>query len=384
MKKQHWAMSVLVATVVVGLLGPNASLASTHSPAPNDPVVLAHYYIWFDASSWNRAKSDFPALGRYSSDQEQVMREHVVTAKSAGIDGFIVSWKSTATLDRRLEQLIAIAEEEDFKLAITYQGLDFNRDPLPTDRVAQDIDIFLDRFAPSPVFSLFDRPLIVLTGTWKFTTYELDEITESRRDSALILATEKDITGYRRVAPFVDGNLYYWSSVNPNTNPDYPDKLQRMGAEVRANRGIWIAPVAPGFDARLVGGAQVVRRDEGRTLRTEWDAALSSLPDALGIISWNEFSENTHIEPSIKHGEASLAVVADLTGSPQPDAIDFDSSAPEGSPVFNVTGALALLLLVAALIGSTVVMYRGRARVIRSSDEPDTSDLINRGSDGSR
>ena len=34
-------------------------------------------------------------MGRYSSDDRDVMRQQVRWAKRAGIDGFIVSWKST-------------------------------------------------------------------------------------------------------------------------------------------------------------------------------------------------------------------------------------------------------------------------------------------------
>ena len=383
MSRPSIALATFAAILSIFLVTSGRSDASTHTTAPNDPVVLAHYYIWFDATSWNRAKSDFPAIGRYSSDQESVMREHIEMAKRAGIDGFIVSWKSTAVLDRRLKQLIAIAEEKDFKLAITYQGLDFNRDPLPTDRVAEDLDVFLEEFAPSPVFDIFERPLIVLTGTWKFTTDELNQITEIRRPDALILASEKTVDGYKRVASFVDGNLYYWSSVNPRTNTDYPDKLQRMGSEVRANDGIWIAPAAPGFDARMVGGKKVVERDEGATLTAEWQAALSSLPDAVGIISWNEFSENTHIEPSANYRQTALSVVADLTGSPQPSAIQFDSSAPEAPPVFNVTGALALALLIAAVIGSTIVMSRRRHSSDEATARDNRAEDIDSGSKGS-
>jgi hypothetical protein len=91
--------------------------------------VLAYYYIWYNASSWNRAKSDYPLIGRYSSDETVVMRQHVLWAKAVGIDGFIVSWKSTDVLNSRLEKLIDIAAEEEFKLAIIYQGLDFDREP---------------------------------------------------------------------------------------------------------------------------------------------------------------------------------------------------------------------------------------------------------------
>ncbi len=76
--------------------------------------------------------------------------------------------------------------------------------------------------------------------------------------------------------------------------------------------GIWIPSAAPGFDARKVGGTSVVGRRGGATLREELDAATRSSPDAVGLISWNEFSENTHVEPSVDHGSRYLDVVADV------------------------------------------------------------------------
>src|SRR5215211_2901313 len=100
---------------------PGRAIKATTAPIP----VLAYYYIWFDVSSWDRAKTDYPLLGRYSSDDANVMRQHIQWAKAAGINGFIVSWKSTEKLDRRLEQIIDLADAEDFKLVIIYQGLDF-------------------------------------------------------------------------------------------------------------------------------------------------------------------------------------------------------------------------------------------------------------------
>ncbi len=338
--------------------------------APTDPPVLAHYYIWFEATSWNRAKTDYPALGRYTSDDATVMRDHVTAAKAVGIDGFIVSWKSTEVLDPRLEQLIAIAEEEDFKLAITYQGLDFNRDPLPVRRIGDDLDVFVERYADSEAFDLFDKPLVVLTGTWEFTADDVGRITSPRRNSLHALATARNVDDYRRVAQYVDGNLYYWSSVNPGTHPGYPQKLVDMGGAVRAHGGIWLAPAAPGFDARKVGGTSVVERAEGQTLRRQWEGALASLPHAIGIISWNEFSENTHIEPSDRYGTRSLEVVADLTGAPEPTAVQFDSDGslsdePAAAGLFD-TGpariATTLGLAIAIAIGALVGGRRRRER----------------------
>jgi len=327
--------------------------------APPDRIpVLAYYYIWFDANSWNRAKIDFPLLGRYSSDDAIVMRQHIQWAKAAGIDGFIVSWKSTEKLNRRLGQLINLADVEDFKLVIIYQGLDFERNPLPVKRVATDLDYFVVHYADHAAFDLFEKPVVIWSGTWKFSREEITSVTEERGDHLLILASEKNAKGYERLADIVDGNAYYWSSVNPDTFPGYAEKLTAMERVVHANGGLWIAPSAPGFDARLIGGTTVVGRKNGETLQIEMSAAFQSSPDAIGLISWNEFSENSHVEPSVNHGNHYLEVLTDIRHAASPKEADFDSSVAAntlnqvgfgGVFALGTVGALVLISLVAII-----------------------------------
>jgi hypothetical protein len=299
---------------------PSPSIPDSSQPTPEKqattPVesvpVLAYYYIWFDTQSWNRAKTDYPLLGRYSSDDTEVMRQHVQWAKEAGIDGFIVSWKSTGKLNSRLDQLVDIANEENFKLAIIYQGLNFFREPLPVEQINADMEYFIDHYSGHSAFDLFAKPLMIWSGTWEFSEQEIASLVQNKRGRILILASEKSVKGYQRLAGMVDGNAYYWSSVNPDTHPDYPEKLVTMGEVIHEGGGIWIAPAAPGFDARLIGGTRSIDRKEGETLQIQLNAALQSSPDAIGLISWNEFSENSHIEPSEEHGHRYLEVLAEM------------------------------------------------------------------------
>lgn len=328
--------------------------ADARHGATSDPIpVLAHYYIWFDASSWGRAKIDYPALGRYSSDEERVMQRHVAWAQEAGIDAFVVSWKSTPALDARLEQLVGIAADAGFRLAITYQALDFDRNPLPIDRVQRDLERFADRYADDPVFDVFGRPLVIWTGTWAFEADDIARVVDTVDDDLLVLASERDVEGIERLRGIVDGDAYYWSSVDPQRYGDVGGRLEDMAQAVRADGGLWIAPVAPGFDARLVGGTSVVERRDGETLRERWSAALESSPDAIGLISWNEFSENTHVEPSDDFGTRYLEVVADLTGAgvPQLDGVDAsDGGGTVRSFRPAVLGGLLAVLAIAAVI----------------------------------
>ncbi len=144
--------------MLLGLMACTPQPVSASATVKSSPIpVLAYYYIWFDPSSWNRAKTDYPLLGKYSSDDRAVMLQHILWAKAAGIDGFIVSWKSTDVLNRRLDQLATLAEEQNFKLAVIYEGLDFNRNPLPVSTVASDLDFFIQRYASRPAFQLYGK-----------------------------------------------------------------------------------------------------------------------------------------------------------------------------------------------------------------------------------
>jgi hypothetical protein len=309
------SMAKLAESPTVPIPSPNITetLLPTATAEPGNAVpVLAYYYIWFDTQSWNRAKTDYPILGRYSSDDAEVMRQHVQWAKNAGIDGFIVSWKSTEKLNSRLDQLVEIAEQENFKLAIIYEGLNFLREPLPLEQVDADMQYFMERYSEHSVFDLFEKPLMIWSGTWEFSTPEVESVVQNKRDDILILASEKNVEGYQRLADLVDGNAYYWSSVNPDTHPSYVEKLVAMSEAVHNRGGLWIAPAAPGFDARLVGGTRAIDRKNGETLEKELSAAIQSSPDAIGLISWNEFSENSHIEPSQDHGYRYLEVIAEI------------------------------------------------------------------------
>ena len=58
----------------------------------------------------------------------------------------------------------------------------------------------------------------------------------------------------------------------------------------------------------------MVPRRGGATLREELRVAAASAPSAIGLISWNEWSENSAIEPSRRYGFQSLTTLAAALG----------------------------------------------------------------------
>jgi hypothetical protein len=336
-------------------------------PATAPPPLFAYMYQWFDPNSWNRAKIDYPQLGRYSSDDPKIMREQIQQAQAAGINGFIVSWKNTPTDTRRLRVLTSAAAQQHFALAIIYQGLDFNRHPLPISTVAADFVTFRDQFSGNPVFyRMGGKPLTIWSGTWAYSHTDVAKVTGAVRPAMLVLSTEKNVAGYQRLADVTDGDAYYWSSVDPSHNSGYGTKLKQMAAAVHADGKYWIAPFAPGFDARLVGGKNIVPRNDGATLRIEYSAALQSSPDVLGLISWNEFSENTYVEPSQQFGRRYLDVLTELrnTGAPSPStAVDSSGTLPgekSGPDRLNVVLLIGFPFALAMVVG--IAAHRRRKR----------------------
>ena len=291
-----------------------------------DPLVLAYYYIWYTPGSWGRAKTDYPLLGHYASSDPAVVREHIRAARAAGIEGFIVSWKHEPRLDEPLAVLVEEARRQNFKLVLLYQGLDFERNPLDSARVASDLQWFTDTYGDNAVFDIFGRPAVIWSGTWRFSVTEIGAVRSAvgAPDSVLLFGSERSGSDYRAKAGVLDGDAYYWSSADPQETPGYDRRLRELSDSVIADGGDWIAPAAPGFDARLVGGTGVVPRRGGETYRSSWLGALRSNPSAIGIISWNEFSENSQIEPSETYASEYLRITAALTGQP----IEGASAAP--------------------------------------------------------
>lgn len=292
--------------------------------------LLAYFYIWYTPTSWNRLKIDYPLVGRYSSDDVAVMREQVKLAKQVGITGFLVSWKDTPILDRRLAALSSVAAAENFKLGIVIEGRDFDGDPISMTEIRRSFSYIASHYGSDPVYNIFGKPLVVWSGTWVYTTKQLTSISTGFGAKLTILASDKEPASYQLIAHLFSGDAYYWSSPDPLHTPGYAAKLSLFSAAVHKAGGLWLAPAAPGFDARLLGGIKDVPRRSGHTLRLEMNAAMASSPDAIGLISWNEYSENSQIEPSQTYGPMAIQVIASVEHAKAPAVRDFNSSSPSG------------------------------------------------------
>ena len=222
----------------------NGTSVSNRAVDRNTPgsCVLLHQSRYDARHRGIAVKTDLPLAGKYSSDEQTVMLRQVQMAKRAGLRGFIVSWKSTDKLNRRLQQLADIAAANDFKLVVIYQGLDFNRNPLAEARVATDLDYFISTFSAQPAFPNSSN---VPRSSCRFVGVHSrpDQAARHRpaRDKILLLASEKNVKGIQRLAGLVDGDAYYWSSVDPDTYAKYQQKLDSMSDTADQGGGLGTA-----------------------------------------------------------------------------------------------------------------------------------------------
>lgn len=365
----------VVAPAPSGAAGPTAGDSAAGAPIP----VFAYFYQWFTGTSWNRAKQDFPLIGKYSSDDARVLRTQVQQARAAGIDGFLTSWKDTPALDRRLQLLINVARSERLDLGVVYEALDFTRKPLPVATVEHDLRLLVATYGASLRSTYFGRVIVIWTGTDLYSAADVATVRAALGDKVYLLAASKTVAGYQRIASSVDGEAYYWSSADPRSATTLI-KLKAIGAAVHANHGLWIAPAAPGFDGRTLGSTRVIDRDNGQTLVLSLDNAFASAPDAVGVISWNEWSENTYIEPGENYGDRELSVLRNYLqsqGRGLPDNVPVDSS--EGDLASSWTGARAVVsLAVIALAGLALLGLRRRRGSGRHAARSPKRDAANR------
>lgn len=84
-----------------------------------------------------------------------------------------------------------------------------------------------------------------------------------------------------------------------------------------------VAAVSPGYDdtglndpRRIGNPRRSIPRQEGALYRRglEWIERLEPAPHLVTISTFNEYHENTHIEPTIRHGSRYVEMTRDFIG----------------------------------------------------------------------
>ncbi len=284
-------------------------------PRPDVPrMVWAFYYPWYQSLDWNsRELPDHPTPTYRSNDPAAISRQ-IDQAKGAGIDGFIASWWGPESIeDRNLKAVLPIALQKNFKIAFYFETLDHNRARPPAqiyDWLAYLISTYRDdpavmKVDGEPVIALYNSGLVPL-ATWR----DLLDRLHAQGDDATYISMGYDVSsldlfnGMHNYAVFNVNNLAQTEAAIGQATRYYP-----LLADPPAPK-IWAATVQPGYDDRRIPGraGQVQERKGGAFYRSTFEAALASQPDWIFITTWNEWWENTSIEPGQLYGDQYLQI----------------------------------------------------------------------------
>lgn len=323
-----------------------------------DILVGAHYYLWFPArfegGSYLRASllpHQQPLLGEYSSASQSVAEQHIRWASESGIDFFTLDfWPSAPERNAYIDRaFLASRNVAEIGFCIFYELGDLGYDQASgltvfdaraVERFLSDMDLIASRYFTRPSYlRIAERPVIILYASRTAVGRFEEAMTRFRSRMS-----------ERGISPLVIGDEIFWDvatedgaghSVEPQRgrialfdaltayNLYDPSKAEHSGygAESgfltdsvalyeRYRQAVPDTPVIPlampgyndrGFrlEADHYGVPRQWTRSAGEgSFFAEWldRFALPQLDPRLPMLlvtSWNEWSEDTAIEPTV-------------------------------------------------------------------------------------
>lgn len=302
-------------------------------------MVWAFYYPWYYRDQWYTSEVllDSPLNGPHSSSDPEVIEMHIKQAKSAGIDGFIVSWwGENDYTDENLKIILDIADKYDFKITIYFESLGGDGPRSERELKKMFLSFFRAYNDDNRYYRIEGEPVIFV---WAVESHEPtvweDVITAAEQEgyTAVYIAMAVH-PGYLDV---FDG-LHIYGTVGMDSLPVLYERLsvvcRTYGYLNDEKEYIWAATVCPGYDDRKIPGRAGLYqpRENGKYYEETFEAALKSSPDWLLITSFNEWWENTHIEPSVNYGNTYLEMTSHFSSKfkgEQPEQEQEESRKPE-------------------------------------------------------
>ncbi len=305
--------------------------------------VLAHYMCWFEnrpyrggfrMEHWSyklhgtphdaekvleSGKRDissvfYPLLGVYDSNDPDVIEYHVLSAKAAGIDGFVIDWYQPGSIsDVAMQELATICPKYKFSFAACYEekaAFPGYRNPKTRDDSVQlgieDFSYILKTYGSTPGYLKVDgKPAIFMFlsgGQFAgqeavFNYMELAKIKQAVNSTDWVLFRE-------HVDPV------YWLSAKGAYQWVGDDAYQKWFADTandqkkKGKLNYVVAGASPGFDSSGVASwgqnHPVIPRVNGAYYAGQWDKAIRMNPDLVQIVTWNDFQEGSVIEPTFE------------------------------------------------------------------------------------
>ena len=314
----------------------------------NTTKIYMHYMPWFETKEssgdgqwgyhWKMANKNpdiitngkreiashyYPLIGPYHSGDKDVIENHLLLMKYAGIDGILIDWYGTFDVnDYRMvrentEQLVAMLDKVGLEYAIVYEDRFLqnvvNAGKTPTVISAAKTDFaYLERyFFNTPNYiKINNKPLLLNFGPITLQTPEqwtnaFSNLTT--KPTFLTLWHESSEAGSN-----ASGEYAWVYQDNSHLSNFYTNNLP--------NLSIAMGSAYPGFKdfyAQGGGGDPIgwtIEHNNGATLDETLNLAKNANLNYLQLITWNDFGEGTMIEPTVEFQYSFIEKIKTFSG----------------------------------------------------------------------
>jgi hypothetical protein len=330
-----WLVSLtLLILVTAGCQVPAADVKMNDSEAAVQ--VGVYYYPWyyndFHGRRYLRERLDpsqAPMLGEYNDRDAAVIKQHLEWSRYAGIDYWVTSWwgpggrEDTTTL----EHILPHPDLGDLKIALFYETAGRMNDFTDDTNLRPDIDYIADNYFDHPNYLKIDgKPVLFIYLTRVLSQrgvlkISIDTIRSAANEKGYALFIVGDqvfgpTPGHIDDLPYLDAVTNYdvygsMGAVNYATQAkvDQYYRGQEGWKQAAAELGVAFIPaVSPGFndtgvrDGHRPLSRQLAEGEPGGSLFAAMLQGALPLTDKnvdrmLMVTSWNEWHEDTQIEP---------------------------------------------------------------------------------------
>ena len=374
------------------------------APLHGDRTLCAHYYPWYgepdNHEDWTEITPSTPELGEYDSRDTETIAKHLDWCEQAGIDWLSAAWwgANTYTDETLLEHVLETENAHEFTWSILYET-EGRFDELPVDMdeegpratLASDLEYLEENYFQEPWYHTIDgRPVLYvfvafeydgdIAGAWREAIEPLDvdpylvvDIGNGRvPDVVPIVEVADAITTY---------NPYQGGEDITDVFREETKSIYRRWFLGREGTDVDVMPTAiPGYDDSLIRDNPVLEPNHELydwCIRTARKYATTH--DTIFITSFNEWYEDTQIEPSEQKDERLLDVTSDVFTDQAYEypnfagkvlSLEFEESVPEEEMIDDTESSRELTFLCEEI---TVVSPTGEVLdtyPIGSSDEP--------------
>lgn len=304
---------------------------------PVDDRIHTFYYAWFGNpetdgeyhhwnhgiiphhidTTWNNAggypggedigANFYPKLGSYSSNDPQLITQHMKQIRKTGIGVIVFSWWGEGSYtDQSVLKYLDLAHKYGLKLC-------FHIEPIfkTPEEFKKHITYITENYVSHPAFyKVKNQPFYYIYDSYKMNYKKWNSILNPESaytlrntplDGIYISLWTLRLDGEFALVSGFDGVYTYYGS-DVYAFGSKTDNWEKMAEYAREHELIWIPCAGPGYiDTRIrPWNERTTRsRDQGKYYERMYKSAVHSQPDFIGITSFNEWHEGTQIEPAI-------------------------------------------------------------------------------------